>query len=211
MPLSALVLESRLFREIAPGEIERFYQILTEADERLLESGRWHWTRGPLDLTPEDGVVVMPEGYNSIVGCRIGSLARGVLWQEIEYLEDGPGTIPIEGVDGQLLDQGLIDGVRTYRCTGSTPGEIVVLARFAPVEITGPADIPRCQNFQAIKQAMLSIVHEGNGDEQRSGLFMAMALAACDRQEAAYRGVAKKIRPAAQFLPLRRRSRTNFP
>lgn len=211
MPLTAAILEARLINEIAPGNSAGFKELLTQADERLLEAGKWQWTRGPLDLTPTDGVVALPSGYTSIVGCRIGSVAKGVLWQEIEFLEDGPGVIPVEGANGQLLDQGLVAGVRSYRCTGSAPEAIVVLARFAPLPITTGADIPRCQSFAALKQAMFSLLYEGNNDIERSRAYMAMAVESLDFQETAYRGSAKKVFDPKIYGPPRRRSSTNFP
>lgn len=211
MPITALVLESRLLRDIAPGNVERFYEVLSEADEKLLEAGKWSWTRRPLDLTPTNGIVSLPGGYTSIVGCKVGSMAKGVLWQEIEFLEHGPGVIPVEGCSGQLLDIGVIEGVRQYRCTGSDPQDIVVLARYAPSEITGPFSIPRCQSFSAIKNAMLSLIYEGASDPERGRMYFQMALETLSNQEVAYRGSAKKVFDPKIYGPPRRRTSTNFP
>ncbi len=211
MPLTAATLETRLINEIAPGNSAGFKELLTRADERLLEAGKWQWTRGPLELTPTDGVVVLPDGYASIVGCHIGSIAKGVLWQEIEFLEEGPGVIPVQGINGQLLDQGLIAGVRTYRCTGSDPTEIVVLARFSPLPITTGTDVPRCQSFAALHQAMFSLLYESANDVEHSRAYMAMAVETLNAQEAAYRGSAKKVFDPKIYGPPRRRSHSNFP
>lgn len=211
MPLTALTLESRLMPEVAPGDPERFYEILSEADERLLDAGKWQWTRAPLDLVPVDGIVTLPEGYASIVGCKIGSMAAGVLWQEIEYLDGGPGAIPIEGLNGQLLDLGVIEGQRQYRCTGSAPEAIVVLARYAHIPVTALDDSPRCQSFPALKQAMLAVNAENNQDLERSVAFMRLAVQTLDLQEAAHRGAARKVFDPKIYGPPRRRSSHNFP
>lgn len=110
MPLTAQILESKLIDEIAPGNPERFLQILSEADELLLNSGKWRWVRKPLELTPVNGRIILPDGYESIVGARLGSEARGIGWQEVEFLEDGPGLIPIQGgCEGRLVDEGLLN------------------------------------------------------------------------------------------------------
>jgi hypothetical protein len=211
MPLTALALETRLLDEITDGDSDRFRELLSEVDERLLEMGKWQWTRGPIDLTPVDGIVELPEGYSSIVGCKIGSMAAGVLWQEIEYLEGGPGIIPVEGINGQLLDLGLIEGVRTYRCTGSNPEEIVVLARFAPLPIVENDDSPRCQSFSAIKQGLMALVAESVNDLERSRMLMKMAIETLDFQEQSYRGSARKIFDPKIYGPPRRRNNHNFP
>lgn len=224
MPLNALALELRLIDKISPDDTEGFYEILTQADERLLNSGKWRWTRAVLEPAitqsvidgEEVGFIYLDETYESIVGCRIGHLAAGVLWQEIEYLEGGPGEIPVQGCKGQLLDQGVESGSggerRAYRVTGeAVTGDITILARYKAYEITTPDDFPRCQSFPALKQMMMSIVYEENNDLERSVAYAQLARQTLDDQEAAYRGVARKIHTPSMTQPLRRRSRTNFP
>lgn len=213
MPLTAQNLTTGLLSRISPGNTAKFYQMLTEADERLLNMGRWVWTRAVLTLPVVDGFVTLPAGYKSISGCRVGSVATGVLWQDIEYLEGGPGEINVEGCHGaQLLDQGLDDdGARIYKATATSMTEVTILARYDSVVITGPAGIPRCQNFAAIKQAMMAIVYEDRNDAERSQGYLSIAKKTLDDQELAYRGGAKKIFKPSMTQPLRRRSRTNFP
>lgn len=211
MPLTALQLEAGLIDRLAPGNTEKFYLLLTEADEKLLEAGKWAWTRGPLDLIPVNGVVTLPPEYTSIVGCRIGSMAAGVLWQEIEYLEGGPGVIPVEGCSGQLLDQGTNAGSRVYKCVGAQPDVVVVLARYAPVNITKPEDIPRCQSFSAIKNTMMSLVYEETNELERAMGYFNLAMNTLNSQETAYRGSAKKVFDPKIYGPPQRRTSHNFP
>lgn len=211
MPLTAFTLEARLLDKIAPGDSDRFYQILSEADERLLESGRWHWTRAVLDLTVTDKFATLDAQYASIAGARIGSTASGVLWQDIDYLEGAQSAVCIQGcASAQLIDRGLVSGVRTYESTEDIES-VAVLARFAPVTITAPTDTPLCQCFAALKQAMLGILYENANDQERCQLYFATARQELDRQEAAYRGIAKKIHQPKLFGPIKRRSRSNFP
>lgn len=109
MPLTAQILQQKLLAEIAPGNPERFYQLLTEADELLLNSHKGRWTRTSLVLQPLNGLIILPDGFESIVGSRLGNEARSVGWEEVEFLEDGPGRIPIQGgCNGRLIDQGLL-------------------------------------------------------------------------------------------------------
>jgi hypothetical protein len=204
-------MESRCLSIIAPENTERFYLLLTEADERLLEAGKWAWTRGPIDLIPVNGVVTLPLGYESIVGCRIGSMAAGVLWQEIEYVEGGPGVIPVEGCQGQLLDQGMVGEDRVYKCVGAQPDVVVVLARYAPRELTKPEDVPRCQSFSALRSMMMGIIYEEKNDLDRAQGYFQMAMATLNNQETAYRGSAKKIFDPKIYGPPRRTTHHNFP
>ena len=215
MPLTSLNLHDRLLDKVSPGNATEFYELLTEADELLLNSGRWVWTRAPLDITVVDGLVILPDGYKSICGCRIGSFARGVLWQDIEYLEDGPGLIEVQGTSGQLLDQGVTEvstGVfrRTYLATSDDITEVAVLARYEPLTHTS-ATTPRCQSFSALKKALYALLYESANDLTRYAEFLGAARVLLTEEEAAYRGVAKKIRKPSLTMPLRRRSRSNFP
>lgn len=109
MPLTVQTLQQKLLSEIAPGNPERFRELLAEADELLLNSGKWRWVRKSIVLEPVGNLVVLPAGYQSIMGARLGNEARSVGWEEVEFLEDGPGRIPIQGgCDGLLIDQGLL-------------------------------------------------------------------------------------------------------
>lgn len=216
MPLTALNLEAGLIDRLAPNDTEEFYRLLTEADERLLNAGRWAWTRTVLNLLVVEGKLIIPITYRGICGCKVGSTASGVLWQEIDYLPEGPGPIPVQGCRGAAFtDAGYqnVDGteVRVYTTSHADLTEVVVLARFSPLEVTEPSHIPRCQSFAALKLAMMSIIYENKNDIDRSQGYFGMALDVLDKQEAAYRGTAKQIFTPGQFQPLRRRSRTNFP
>ena len=108
MPTAASILKTRYQALVAPGNDAEFFRLLTEADERLLFAGRWHWAREPLSLSVVDGVVTLPDTYHSIVGARINGHAVGVNWQESEWFEGGPGEfIPVDGAAAFLVDQGL--------------------------------------------------------------------------------------------------------
>lgn len=111
MPLTLSMLREKLGGELAPNDPEKFRQLLEQADELLLSKGKWRWVREQIALTPVDGMLVLPDGYESIMGSRIGNYAKSVGWQEVEYLEDGPGFIPIQGdaCEGRLIDQGLLN------------------------------------------------------------------------------------------------------
>jgi hypothetical protein len=108
MPLTAQNLADRYLNELAGGNTVLFWRLLTEADESLLAKGRWSWVRERLTLSVVDGRVVLPDGYESIMGCRAGGTGSSVQMEEIEYLEDSPGNLPVQNSEARLIDQGLI-------------------------------------------------------------------------------------------------------
>lgn len=212
MPLTCRDVEDRAMQDITKSNVELFYRLLTEADERLLQSGKWQWTRTGIDLVPVNGEVTIPSGYESIVGAKIGSIGAGVSWQEVQYMEGNAGILRIEGCQNGLVDKGLISGIRTYEIIGGGEvNEVVALVRFAPRLLSSPDDLPVCQNISALKQMMLGIVYENNNDIEKSMQYTSLAIRTLDQQESAYRGAARKIRNPKLFEPARRRSRHNFP
>jgi len=212
---TASSIRTKLQSIIAPDNNPLFFRVLSEADDRLLSSGHWAWTRVPLDLPVVDGVVTLPTAYRSIAGCRVGSMAAGVLWQDIEYLEGGPGEVPVQDGSGQLLDQGevIVSGslVRHYKCTQKDATDVVVLARHRAAEITNDSSVVLCPSFSAVKYAMLATLYSEAGDINRATGYLQMAKQALDEDEDAYRSAAKKIFSSSQYTPVRRRTRTNFP
>ena len=212
MPLTAFHVESRVMQDLAPGDTERFYRLLTEAEEKLLEAGRWAWTRVPYETTTVNGLIVLPAQYRAIVGVRLGCGAASVLWQEIDYIPEAP-CVCIRGCKNELIDRGIVDGFRTYELTRENDVEVDVslLVRYEPVAYSLPSQNMLCPSLSALKQAMYAINYENQNDLERSSGYMSMAIGTLDRQESAYRGTAKKIFQPSMFGPIRRRSRTNFP
>lgn len=218
MSLKAFNVEARVMRELAPGDTEKFYRLLTEAEEKLLEAGRWSWVRSPQVITTIDGILTLPPEFESIVGARIGCGATSVFWQEIEYLEQSP-CMCVQGCTSQLIDRGMVNNLRTYQLTRyedtpQNPSQEVTLSlllRYAPVEYSRPSQDMLCQSLPALKQAMYAVNYENQNDLERSNGYTSMAIATLDRQESAYRGTAKKIFQPSLFGPVKRRSRMNFP
>lgn len=211
MPLTCKDLEDRIMPDITPGDIDLFYRILTEADERLLDSGKWQWTRTGIDLFPVNGIIELDDEFESIVGAKIGCSGTGVSWQEVRFIDGNYSKIGIEGCSSGLYDRGLIAGVRTYEVGPHEVDEVVALVRYAPRLLRDPEDIPVCQNAAAIKQMMLAILYENSNDLEKSMGYVNLAMRTLDLEESAYRGAARKIKEPRLFEPARRRSRHNFP
>ena len=233
MPLTAQSLKTRYQDVVAPGNDDEFARLLLEADERLLASGRWHWTRKPLTLIPVAGIVTLPPGYESIVGCRVGEVPQGVVWQETEYLEGGPGEITIKNYNGcaghgaRLIDQGWSDEtedqstsdeeddvhtrIRTYKVSDENIEEISALCRFSAItEYANFYSTVLCPSAPALKQMMLSIVYEESNNTSKSLEYRQLAINTCAEHEKAYRGIANEIFKPLMFQPVRYRSRRNF-
>lgn len=229
MPLTVHQLNTKYGALIGRGDDQEFARLLLEADERLLAAGRWHWTREPVTLTPDDdGIITLPSQYESIVGCRVGDVPQGVVWQETEYLEGGPGEITIEGCSGRLIDQGWSDTLddngtsdefddvttrtRTYKVADASIDEVSALCRFsAKTEFLGDYDLTICPVAAALKQMMLSIIYEEANDTNKSVEYKQLALNTIQEHEKAYRGLANEVFKPRMFQPVRYRSRRNFP
>lgn len=229
MPLTVHQLLTKYGDLVAPGNEQEFVRLLLEADERLLAAGRWHWTREPATLTPDDdGIVTLPSQYESIVGCRLGDVPQGVVWQEAEYLEGGPGEIAIDGCSARLVDQGWADSTsdndtpdeesddvttrtRTYKVTDSSITEVSALCRFAAkTQFDSDYDNTICPVSAALKLMMLSIAHEEAVNTEKSVEYKTLALNSIQEHEKAYRGLANEIFKPLMFQPVRYRSRRNF-
>lgn len=223
MSLSTATIRARLQAQIAPGNDTEFFRLLTEADERLLNMGRWSWTRQLATLTVDsDRLIALPDEFESIVGCRIGEVAAGVSWQELEFLEGGPGLIDVQGCPARLIDQGLREYgsdsssqlTRTYKITDEETEEVTALCRLASTTFTlatENTDETACPSLAALKQMMLSIIYEESNDTKISMEYQQKAKMTLDDQESAYRGTARNVFKSSMTLPLRRRSKSNFP
>lgn len=95
--------------QIAPGDATEFLRILTEADMRLLEYGRWRWTRGRDTLTPVSGYVTLPTTYASILGARVGKNAVEIRDEDYEFVPGGVGEVDLGTGHSRLIDQGLVE------------------------------------------------------------------------------------------------------
>jgi hypothetical protein len=219
MPLTVQSLQTKFQARLAPGNDPEFYRLLTEADERLLSSGRWHWTRKKIELTPdEDFVVALPDEFESIVGCRIDDVAAGVRWEEADFISGDRASIPVDGCMGVITDLGLLtygsdeNITRLYQVHDSDAQLLYCLVRYeAKDAFEDPADTVLCPIATPLKQMMMAIIYEEANDTNKSLEYKSLATGTLNEHEAAYRGTAKEVFRPTSFQPVRRRSRINFP
>lgn len=191
---------------IAPGDDDNFLRLVQEADIRLLEAGRWRWTRTRVVLTPVDGYVELEAPYASILGVQIGNYAADVRAEEYEFQPDGVGDIQIGTGDWRLIDQGLNEsGLRHYKVTGGlrTDETLTALVLYAPVTLYDPeipdssvpedaVDTTLCPSTAALKLACFAINYEENHDLAAAERYFARAVKTLDDMEQNQRGNARQ-------------------
>jgi len=200
-------LKRTLLNQISPGREDEFLRLLTEADMKVLQWGRWSWCKARADLTIVDGIVTLPSQYASILGAQVNGHAKDIRAEEFEFTPDGIGDIDVGGCGPvRLVDQGIDDaGLRHYKVTGVLPEDVILSAILhrSPALLYDPEqenpDLPadavsvtRCPDVSALKLTMLSILMEESSDLQLSSQYMATALKALDNKEQATRGGARQ-------------------
>ena len=192
--------------QIAPNEDEEFLRLLTEADLRLLEQGRWQWTRGVDTLTPVDGYITLPARFASILGARVDKEPVDINDISYEFSPGGRGEVDLGTGYSRLIDQGMNeDGLRYYKVAGYLADDdvVTVLCHYAPVTLMDPdiwdSSLPedatvntRCPDATALKLMMLGIRMEEAHDHGGARSFIADALRSLDNKEQSQRGNAQR-------------------
>ncbi len=194
-------------QQIAPGDDVEFLRILTEADLRLLEMGKWRWTRSRVDLTPVSRVVTLPTTHVAILGARADAFPMDVRDEDYEFVPEGVGEVDVEGCGGvRLIDQGL-DGSdqRTYKVAGKDKDDFTVhtISHYAPFTLYYAADLPndsaatdstvtRCPSLAALKLMCYGIRYEEEHDMGSSAHYVTMAMRNLNDRGKARRGSAKQ-------------------
>jgi hypothetical protein len=203
---SVTFLKTQLQERIAPSNDVEFLRILTEADMRLLEYGRWRWTRRTITLTPQDGIVTLPVAYSSILGARVDKMPVDIRAEEFEYVPGGVGEVELGVGSSRLIDQGVNDeGLREYKVTGHLDETDIITAMvmYAPVTLYDPdypdSTLPEdattntlCPDVTALKLMMLAILMEEALDLGNARSFASDALKSLDNKEQNQRGNARQ-------------------
>lgn len=202
---------------IAPGDDARMLRFINEADLRLLEFGRWNWTRAKVEMAPyvldDQNYVGLPVTYSAILGARLGSRPKMVHAEEFEFSPDGLGEVRITGCGNGtgLIDQGMVtrnfgsgtETRRVYKITGTIPtgDTITALVRRAPSIATGDASVTVCPDYAALKLMMYAINFEEENDIERSRSYISDALRALDNKEKSFRAGAKQVLNVKPYGP----------
>lgn len=198
-------LKTYFMAQIVPDDANaesEFLRILTEADARLVEFGKWKWTRRRGTLTPVNGIVTLPREYSSILGARVGKEAVDLRDEEYEFTPGGPGEIDLGTGYSRLIDQGLDDDeLRYYKVAGHLDDDDIVTAlmTFAPATLYDPdfmdSDVPedavsvtRCPDATSLKLMMLGIRCEESKDHESARSYIADALRGLDNKQQNQRG-----------------------
>jgi hypothetical protein len=137
-----------------PVDDAKFLRLLQQADTRLLELGRWRWTRDRITLTittdaNDDLIVTLSPEYVSILAVQLDGSGGDIRDEDFEFVVGGVGYV--QSADGavQLIDNGYLDVTdgntterrRVYKVTGGANAvgdALVALAQFAPVVLYDP-------------------------------------------------------------------------
>lgn len=188
-------LKELFLAKIAPQNDKEFLRLLVEADMRLLEYGRWRWTKTRTTLTPVDGYVVLPADYSSVLGARIDKFAVDIRDEDYEFVPGGRGEVDLGIGSSRLIDQGLNDDeLRHYKVTGHIdPDDVVTaLVHFAPKALYDDFDTTRCPDATALKLMMFGIIFEEANDLGQARSYIADALRSLDNKEQSQRGNAAR-------------------
>jgi len=210
---SVSFLKEKLQAQIAPGDDTEFLRLLTEADMRLLEFGRWRWTRTKADFTPVNGIITLTSRQSSILAARIHEDPPVDIWaEEYEFVPGGAGEVPLNRGTNRLIDQGMnASDLREYKVTGHLEDDDIVtaLVMYAPATLFDPDvpddDLPAdavdttvCPDMAALKLMMFGILYEEASDLGNARSYISDALKVLDNKEQNQRGQAKNtvnIRP----------------
>lgn len=223
MPLTVPELKTLLQPQISPNSDSEFLRLLQEVEIRLLETGRFLWTRARVTLTPASGIITLDDAYASILGAQVDGHPTDINAMDFEFTPDGPGEIEVTGGIGmRLIDQGLdASDVRTYKVVGCdtvTPSDIVAIVHKAPKLLYDPdisdSDIPTdatinvtCPDVGAIKLALIAISLEEQYDAAGSAKYMSLSYRRLEDRDKARRGNAVQVpalRPSGRGMrPIR--------
>lgn len=196
---------------LAPGNNTEFIRLVQEADDRLLEFGRWNWTRTKTTLTPAtDMTVSLPTVYNAILAARVGDRPDTLRPEEFEYVPGEAGEISVTGCAGAgIIDQGFVtkdfgagtETRRVYKVTGNYPEDelVTALVRWSSASITTTGSVTRCPDYAALKLMMYGIVFEEQNDIERSSSYVATALRSLDNKEKSFRAGIKQSLPVSPY------------
>ena len=188
-------LKDMFLAKIAPGDESEFLRLLVEADMRLLEYGRWRWTKTRTTLTPLEGFVTLGCEFASILGARIGKDPVDIRDEDYEFVPGGRGEVDLGVGSSRLIDQGLNESEeRHYKVTGHLDDDdlITALVHFAPAALTGDYSVTRCPDAAALKLMMFGIIFEEANDLGQARSYIADALRSLDNKEQAQRGNATR-------------------
>jgi len=141
----------------------------------------------------------------------LDNLPRNVRWQESEYYTEGKGELPIEGCQARIVDKGMISDIRTYQITDPEIETVTTLCKFSRLaDIGSGEDEALCPDMPALKLMMLSIIYEEANETIKSTEYESLAMKKLEEAEDAYRGIAREIFTASQYVLVPRKSRTNI-
>ena len=206
MSLPVSIIQARYANLVSPGDEGTFMRLLNEAEERLMASSKWYWTKAEVDLTVTDRTVYLdPDLYSALLGVLVDGTGRVIRPREIEFAPDQGFRHSGDEQTGFLIDDGIVmvDDVRQrkYRIVDDVADDDTVtgLVLLAHQELTSYEDLTACPSARALKMAMYAVNYEEVNDLERAQACWSQAYAALDEDETAKRGGVRGNLPAQPF------------
>ncbi len=141
----------------------------------------WRGLRKTIDdLTPyvTDGVLQLPPEYRALVAARSGIFPIPIFTHESEYSQGGPGVLDAGTSVGMLTDLGFDystpgEGdqpqlVRSYKVLSSLPYGLAGIVRWNAPLVVDETDLVIPSNLLVLRDALLAIEYENQGDVERA-------------------------------------------
>ena len=206
MSIPVNILMARYMDLVSPGEESKFMRVLNEAESRLQESARWHWSKVEVDLPVQSRVVYLdPTIYAALLGVLVDGTGRVIRPRDVEFTPNQGYRHSDSEVEGYLIDDGLVsvDDVmqRKYRIVDNVAdGDTVTcLVLLAHRELGHMDDLTTCPSARALKLAMYAVNYEEVNDLERAQACWSQAYAALDEDERTKRGGSRSVMPVQPF------------
>lgn len=181
-PLTLYDARNILGRYVVGGGVQEFDSLLNQAVERIHDMGNWPALLSEVELADEvaDGILTLPQDYEVMLAAQVNGVAVPIVDLTLEYSLSGPGNREA-GVAGasQIVDLGQVlvgddEDFKTYRRRYKVLFELssadtltgLVKQRFRP--LSDDNDYIHPGNIGALKQALLAVNYEDEGDPERA-------------------------------------------
>ena len=163
----------------------RFLFRLNQAVERVISSGVWEGEKESVDLSSyiSNEVLSLPYAYDTMMGVHVDGSPRTIYSEDIEFSVNGPGAVdPGEG-GNRIIDLGfetnsLGQSVRKYKFLSSADASAEVIGRCRKrfQYLVSDSDLVPIGNIGALKNAILCIHFEDEGDTDRAEIYWQRAM-----------------------------------
>lgn len=178
-PITLLEARTLLHSYITPDLSDAdgvFLRALNQAVERIQSDGIWEGEKEVVDVAPyvTNNILTLPYEYDNLMGIQVDKVPTPIFSENLEFMEGGPGASVAGEGGSNVIDLGfapvsgqLLRSYKMQRAVGATT-TLVGLCHKRFVYITADADEVNPANIGALKNALLAIHFEDEGDNERA-------------------------------------------